>query len=504
MNPRLAAVVPQVFLAALLFAMTAASPYFSRFMNANERPRLLQGVAWVESGSSAIDGPATRHIPAGIDVSRTPDGALVPNKPPGTTVPAALAYGLVRGPEATLATYTQVARGLGGWLPMLLLVGLAWHRRHTPANAFALVALALATPCLAYGRLLYGHVLAAALLWGGLRVLVRADRQGSPGWAALGGAIAAGAVAVEYLAAFAGLPIAAWLVHRAWSRRAPSVTVAAAMGACVPIVLLMVYQNALFGSPWATPYHFVVREGFAEIHGRGLLGLTVPTTTSVFEHLLSPWGGLLYWAPLVVPAVWASVLAVRREQADTFERLGLAVFGLLFVLNLCLAQTGGWRVGPRYLVLALPCLLPGLRRVHGWLQRPGLGAVVVALFGWSLLVNFLAAGLFPHLLPEGNPLWDLLLPLWAEGVRPHALWGAWGMGVGGVVSLVLFVATTRPSTAQARRAWLLGVVGAVLLVVASARVPSSRAAEDTLASLLRIWEPGGSTAPARVRFSPAE
>lgn len=484
----------------MVLALTAASPYLSRFMNANERPRLLQGVAWVESGSSAIDGPATQHIPAGIDVSRTPEGALVPNKPPGTTVPAALAYTL--GSPATLGGYTQFARALGGLLPTLLFVGFAWRRRKDRAAAFALVAVVLGTPVLSYSRLLYGHSLAGVLLWGGLVLLTRAARRESPGVAAFGGLVMASAVVVEYLAAFAGLPVAVWLLVRAVRSGRWGFSLAAAAGACVPIAGLMAYHDALFGSPWLTPYHFVVREGFAEIHGRGLLGLTWPTAHSVFEHLLSPWGGLLYWAPLAVPAAWAMVVAVRRGEADVTERLCLAVFCVLLLLNVCLAQTGGWRVGPRYLVLGLPCLLPGLRRLHDALSKPAWAAGVVSLLGWSLLVNFFAAGLFPHLVPEGNPLWDLLLPLWAEGLRPASWLGPWGMGLGGLVTLVLFVAVTRPLQGGHRLGWWLGLAGACGLLVASASVSSALGAEDTFASIKRIWEPGGTRPGKTVPLKP--
>lgn len=487
----------------LILVVTAASPYFGRFMNANERPRLLQGMAWVAARTSAIDGPATRHIPPGIDVSRTPDGALVPNKPPGTSVAAAAAFAVTRVTgEETLHGFTRFARVLGGWLPMVLLLVLGQRRFSGKSGSFALVALALATPCLAYARLLYGHVLAASCLFGGVLALDRAKREERLGLAALGGCVAGSAVAVEYLAAFAGLPIGVWLLLDAKRRGSWGIVLAALGGALMPIVGLMAYHDALFGSPWLTPYHFVVREGFAEIHGRGLLGLTVPSSTSVFEHLLSPWGGLLYWAPLSVPAVWAMIEAWRKGDAAGLERVSLAIFGLLFVLNLCLSQTGGWRVGPRYLVVALPFLLPGLVRVHGWLQERWRGAVVVALLGWSLAVNYLAAGLFPHLVPQGNPLRDLLLPLWAEGLRPHSAWGSWGMGLAGVGTLLLWVFVTRPVDAESKRAWVLGTGAAILLLVGAMFVPGSPAAEDTYASIRSVWEPGGEREPPTVLLEP--
>lgn len=494
---------PQLLLVGLILVVTAASPYFSRFMNANERPRLLQGMAWVLSETSAIDGPGTEHIAPGIDVSRTPKGSLVPNKPPGASVPAAAAFAITRATGGdTLHVFTRWARMLGGWLPMVVMLALGRRRFPGSGGSFALVAVALGTPCLAYSRLLYGHVLAASCLFGGVLVLERAERAQRLGLAALGGLLAASAVAVEYLAAFAGLPIGIWLLLGARRSRTPKVALAALGGALVPIAGLMAYHDALFGSPWLTPYHFVVREGFAEIHGQGLLGLTFPSSTSIFEHLLSPWGGLLYWAPLSVPAMWAMVQGVRKGEADALERLCLAIFALLLVLNLCLSQTGGWRVGPRYLVVALPFLLPGLVRVHGWLGQRAKGPLVIALSAWSLAVNYLAAGLFPHLVPEGNPLRDLLLPLWAEGLRPYSAWGPWGLGFAGAGTLVLWVVVTRPVDAASKQAWVLGTLGAIAMMVAAMFVPGSPAAEDTLASIRSIWEPGGERSPLVVPLDP--
>ncbi len=491
----------------LVLLVTGVSPYFGRFMNANERPRLLQAMAWVDEGTSSIDGPAARGIAAGIDVSRTRQGRLVPNKPPGTTVVAAGAYAsarLVRGDGLTLGEYTAWARLLGGSLPMALVLWLGAVRLRGPGVSFALVAYALATPALAYARLLYGHQLAAALLFGGVVLLDRARRARAVSLAVAGGAIAGAAVGVEYLAAFAGLPIGVWLVRDAVRTRRLAVMLAALAGALVPIAALAGYHDAVFGSPWTTPYHAVVREGFAEIHGRGLLGLTWPTSKSLYEHLLSPWGGLLVWAPLSILALVASAKAVAAREADAFEVVSLAIVGWMIVLNVCLAQTGGWRVGPRYLVVALPFLLPGLVRVHASLQRRFVGPLVVALLGWSMFVNFLAAGLFPHLVPEGNPLIDLLLPLWSEGLRPHGPWGRWALDACGVGTLLAFVLATRPRTDAARTSWVVGLVGAGVLVGAGMALPGAPAAEDSLEAIRGIWEPGGTRPPKDRLLAPLQ
>src|SRR5204863_2607782 len=117
--------------------------------------------------------------------------------------------------------------------------------------------------------------------------------------AVLGGACAGATVVLEYVAVFAALPIAVWLVGAA--RRGRTRTLVAALaGALVPITLLAIYQSHAFGSPWSTSYHHVVDPSSAELVSHGLLGLDVPQLDDVVEDLLSPWGGLLYFAPLVV------------------------------------------------------------------------------------------------------------------------------------------------------------------------------------------------------------
>ena len=62
--------------------------------------------------------------------------------------------------------------------------------------------------------------------------------------------------------------------------------------------------------------HINIRDAFAQIHGRGLLGLQLPSATSLYEHLISPWGGLLVWAPLCLLGLLAGVDAARGPRGE--------------------------------------------------------------------------------------------------------------------------------------------------------------------------------------------
>jgi hypothetical protein len=513
----------RLWLVVLAIACGLSFPFLSRMMNANERPRLLQAIAIVDHGTVAIDRVVARGIDPGIDVSRAPaehGAGLLPNKPPGATVPAVVAYVLLRAQAAVtgatpdLATLTLLARLLGAWLPTVLLAWSIARRSGDDATGRATATIVvLATPMAAYAHVLFGHALAALCLWQGTAWLLDASGESArPRHAFVGGLVAALAVTVEYQAVFAAIPLGVVVLREPRHRRMRCA--AAIAGALVPIAALAAYHQAAFGSPWATGYHQVVDRGFAEIHGRGLLGLTWPTIDGAIEDLVSPHGGLLYWAPVV-----AFVPFVRRELRDGSPAVArvvtthAAILATMIVVTLLLAQQGGWRVGPRYLVLALPAMAPALalllRRWAADARKQSHVAILAGVVVASTVTNALAANLFPTLVPTGNPLRDQLIPLLQLGLAPYsALGGFVGAPPGsvwiaiGLPVLLVVHAMSRVVQAhrEARRIVLAAAVVCVALAGAAWSVPPAPDAESTLASVVQIWEPApeGSRPPRRV------
>jgi hypothetical protein len=309
---------------------------------------------------------------------------------------------------------------------------------------------------------------------------------------------------VEYTAVFAGPAVALWLLWRERGRW--RVLAAALVGALIPIFILAAYHQAVFGSPWVTGYHRVVREEFVAIHGHGLLGLQLPSASSLYEHLISPWGGLLVWAPLCVLGILAGLHAARvsHEQGERARQLlYAAVAGSLLLVLVGLEQSGGWRVGPRYFVLAMPLTVPGMVAAVRELGRPGRGlgfALVLGLGAAATVLEFMAANWFPHLLPHGNPVRDLLWPLVASGRVVHGLspWivAATALGLWGVVLARLRVALGGPWWP-----WIAGALLGLALVAAQVVGPASDpAAQLELEVIERLWEPdaAGHSPPSRV------
>ncbi len=495
-------------------------PYFESVRNANEVPRLLQGMAIVDDDVWHIDAQARRFDP-GPDVARNEQTRhLYPNKPPGTSAVISVAYRVAKattdeGEPLTLRRYTWWARMATGWLPTIVLCGFLlrrWRFRGT-ATAAAVIVYACATPAASYAHLAYGHQLAAALLGIGMLLLVDArgdDEDAGPrntgvraALAAAGGLLAGLAVTVEYAAVFAGLPIAIYLLAGIGSgaRRQGSIVATAAGlgGALVAVVMLARYHVAAFGSAWSTGYHHVTNADFADKHGQGLLGLRGPSWDGFSTHILSADGGLLWWAPLFVLGLYGLAQLARSGPHRSEARLHLSVVVLYLALTCSLSFDGGWRIGPRYIVLALPSLCLGWAWIFGQFKdRPAWFAGLVAVAIYSFVVNGLAANLWPHLDLRNihQPVAEVLLPLWRQGLRPYDPVGH-AVGIDGLeivlalpplVWLIVMSRLVDPGWRMALAAVLgvglgLGAVGATKWVAPHPK------GERNLAYIVKQWEP---------------
>lgn len=497
----------------LTLALGAGFPYFEQIRNANERPRLVQSMALVDSGSWAIDGPSRRRLALGPDIARAPDGRLYPNKPPGASVVGAAAYVTARGlcwsldEPLTLRHFTWWARLLAGLLPTLLLCRFA-ARRYAPVMgpAPAVVAVliyALASPAASYAHLFYGHQLAAALLFAGSCLLVDAVRLGRQDAALAGGLLAGAAVPVEYGAVFAAVPIGAMLLFEAARSHGFAVLGLALVGALIPVGLLAWYQDAVFGSMLATGYHHAADPGFAEKHSIGLLGLTRPTWEGIWTHALAPDGGVLWWMPWLVPAGYGAWLAFRDDHARMRAEaaLTLSIFALVFLVGTGLSFDGGWRVGPRYLVVALPMLIPGLARaLQEARTTPWLAGVIAAAATWSVVANALAANLWPHLdlTNVHSPLAEVLIPLLEGGQQPYSPISYLGMNGGGVVLVLLSCVAVvvglyrclGPDRPVLTATTAGGVAGLVAVVTVPGFIAPHEKGERNLQYIERVYEPG--------------
>jgi hypothetical protein len=216
---------------------------------------------------------------------------------------------------------------------------------------------------------------------------------------------------------------------------------------------------------------------------------------------LSADGGLLWWAPLAPLALFGlGRLACSTDVRWRAEaRVTLGVLVIYGVVTSGLSFDGGWRVGPRYMVVVLPALALGWAQTMAELRdRPIWIAGVTAVATYAFVVNALAANLWPHFDLDNvhHPVGEVLLPLWERGVEPYGMLramfnidGVRLVVVGTVAGGLLAWARTLQLTGRS----VIGFTGGMLLglaaVAATRTWPPHPNGARNLGYIVRAWEP---------------
>lgn len=395
-------------------------PVFPHFVSPNETTRWALAAALVEEGTPEVTGPARILGPRMEDVAEV-DGRLYSNKAPGTALIALPGYVAARpfaGPPSasSLRRSLTAMRLAGATLPVLLLAAAFARLAPDEGRRAALFALLFATPLLAYALLLFSHALVAACLFGAWAALFgpRAERAGKARDVAAG-ALLGLAVLSEYPVA---IPASVLVAVAAW--RAPARLARVVLGGLPFAVVLGAWNAACFGSPFQLSSGLEKDASFRELARQGLFGIGLPRPSILGRLLLDPSKGLLVLSPLLL-LVPSGIAAARRKLAPRATVALVAVpAAILLTYGGYPNWHGGFTVGARYLVGALPFLLFPLAFVR-W------GDVATALAGASTAAVALTTLVFPFV-PPGFPLpWgSFAASFLAEGlVAPNLLHLVW-------------------------------------------------------------------------------
>jgi hypothetical protein len=412
--------------------------YFYQAGGWNQNSRFDLVRANVESGTSRID---PYHRNTGDKACRGPEGRCVKagpgthfycDKAPGASWLAIPSYAVLywtAGGETPSADFLEFAAYVGSltsvalpsalavaalfWL--MLIFGISRRRALGLALGYGLATLAFP-----YATLFYGHQLAAALLLLGFVALV-SERKGTlvlSRWGLFAAGAALGmSVVVEYPSAVPLIAIsvyaATWV--RPWQRLAW-----VAAGIALPGLCCAVYHWMVFGGPATLPYEYSTQphrsQGF-------FMGLGVPEPHVLKELLVGHYRGLLYSAPWLAAALPGAVLMFRHSthRAELYVSLFIVIF--VFWLNSSLVDwQGGWAMGPRYLISAIPFLvimasglfLPGAIRSDK--LRMLIAAIVLALGVHSAHMMLMGAAVKPEVPSHIKaPYNDYLRPSFAKG-----------------------------------------------------------------------------------------
>ena len=379
-------------LAFWLFLLTFVTyAYFQAGGGWNQNSQFDLTRAIVERHTFAIDAYASNTG----DVSRA-GGHIYSNKSPALSWIAAIPYAILYPTNHSgsieaviLNTYllTVLCVALpGALIPWMLYLYARKNGFSAPWSATIALTSALATQLLPYSTIFMLHVPSGALLLFALT----SERR------ALGGFAAGLATAMNYLCAPA-------IVILAIARKTRFVA-----GAIAPLLLLAIYQKICFGSFLTLSLAHEDQRFLTKGAAFGIFRL--PTLDAIFGISVSSYRGLFYFAPVLIMAIGGAILWYRGREKGLWEIV--LIFAIFFVINSSFnGWEGGFGIGARYLVPAIPLLALLMLRCRGWL-RP----MLVALAAVSVAINFAAAAVDPQ--PSGSiprPLTQYILPLLIQG-----------------------------------------------------------------------------------------
>ncbi len=299
------------------------------------------------------------------DVGIAPDGHFHPNKPPGSSLLAVPPYFVLYHVERWLGLDADDwwVMTVNAWLCSALTVGLAsalgvvlvlrvasqMFPGHPAAALGAALAFGFGTTFFPFGTLMFDHNITAVLLLASFAA-ARDGRAVSAGvWAGI-------AAVTNYLAAIPGAFFGVWLLlggqHRLQWRAAVRFT----LGVLPCLAVLLAYNVAAFGSPFALNTSFQ-NPVFKETAPAFLGMFTAPSWFAALVITISPWRGIFILSPVILAAIVCIFRRGKMEMPRAERRLILACAAFFFLINVCFnGFHGGFAAGPRYLIPALPFL----------------------------------------------------------------------------------------------------------------------------------------------------
>jgi hypothetical protein len=306
-------------------------------------------------------------------------------------LPGRMIYGALAGnrdegrPSARLALVltSHLAPAFAAALACALLFAAAARLAQRRSALVATAIVAFGSLLFVYARYPMSEAIQAACVMGLVGELVRIVRGEHQPRRGLALGLWAGAVVnakpVLVLGVVGGVIAAAFIVRERAALRRLAIWVV--LGGLPWLVMLLVYQQLRWGSPFDTGYDETL----------GMMRESIPT--GLLGLLLSPGKGLVWFSPMIVLAIIALARSWHEHRRVVVVVLCVVLPPLAFYARF-LSWSGDYCWGPRYLVYAIAplsiTLAPWLEREASRLRR----WLVRAVIAISVAIQLLGASLF--------------------------------------------------------------------------------------------------------------
>jgi len=309
--------------------------------------------------------------------------------------------------------------GLAGACLGALFLWTATKRGRSVQDATGIaMSLSLGTLVFPYSTSLYGHVPSAAFAFAAFSLLWIHERQEN-GVFFLSGLLCSMATVCEWPSALISAFIGGSVLFRTRNLKFISLW---ALGAALPAALAFVYNQAIFGSPFAVGYANLARSDFAIGMSTGVMGFSWPSPRTLLLMLFGRARGLCYTGPILVLAAWGFSKSGRDSKSF---RVLAALISCTFVLMSSgyFMWWGGAAYGPRHVIPCLPFWCLGL--VLAWPRSQNasqgwLGHVFFACLALSMVNMFLGTAVGLEAPLTTDILFRYAYPLTAHGHIPAA------------------------------------------------------------------------------------
>jgi hypothetical protein len=264
-----------------------------------------------------------------------------------------------------------------------------------------------------YANAFLGHQLAAALLFGAFYVLFRTNPLAvSTSQLLLAGCLLGYAFITEYPAILIVLPLLGYAAFRLRTRPASLVWVM--LGTVPSLGLLAWYDYTIYGTVLPMGYSYSAL--WQAEHSTGFLSLTYPRLSVAWELLFGTYRGLFNLSPALLFAVPGFVYLWRERHNRVEGLISLVAFLAFLAFNSASCMWwGGFAVGPRYLLPALPFLVWPI--AFYLRQHQGRGTIIYLIAASLSLASVWAQTLGGRIFPryERVPLVEVSLPNLIKG-----------------------------------------------------------------------------------------